>query len=275
MSKRIEIVSSFYDDIDEDSRLNISRHGQLEYATTMEYIHRYAKTGAKVLEIGAGTGRYSIALAKEGYQVTAIELVESNLEVLRKNSRDVKDIISYQGDALNLGQIEDNEFDVTLLFGPMYHLYAKEEVHKAIEEAIRVTKNNGIILIAFLSVYAIMYDNYLNGHLATGIEENFDDCYRVRHFEEQLFTGYDVVEFEQLFEMHKVKYLTTVATDSILELSEGRGDFKMSDEEFELFVRYHLATCEKRELLGSSSHLLYICKKADSDEEGGLYDYDL
>lgn len=35
MSKRIEIVSSFYDDIDEDSRLNRSRHGQLEYATTM------------------------------------------------------------------------------------------------------------------------------------------------------------------------------------------------------------------------------------------------
>ena len=88
MSKRIEIVSSFYDDIDEDSRLNTSRHGQLEYATTMEYIHRYAKLGAKVLEIGAGTGRYSIALAREGYNVTAIELVESNLEVLRKNSSD-------------------------------------------------------------------------------------------------------------------------------------------------------------------------------------------
>ena len=84
MSKRIEIVSSFYDDIDEDSRLNRSRHGQLEYATTMEYIHRYAKPGAKMLEIGAGTGRYSIALAKEGYNVTAVELVESNLEVLKK-----------------------------------------------------------------------------------------------------------------------------------------------------------------------------------------------
>lgn len=84
MSKRIEIVSSFYDNIDEDSRLNRSRHGQLEYATTMEYIHRYAKLGAKALEIGAGTGRYSLALAKEGYNVTAVELVESNLEGKRQ-----------------------------------------------------------------------------------------------------------------------------------------------------------------------------------------------
>ncbi|MBQ8278800.1 MAG: class I SAM-dependent methyltransferase [Roseburia sp.] len=263
MSKRIEIVSSFYDDIDEDSRLKRSRHGQLEYETTMDYIHRYAKPGVKILEIGAGTGRYSIALAKEGYKVTAIELVESNLDVLKKNSRDIKDIVSYQGDALNLGQFEDNEFDVTLLFGPIYHLYEKEDVHKAIDEAIRVTKNDGVILVAFLSVYAIMNDNYLNGTFTAGIEENFDDSYKVKHFEEQLFTGYDIVEFEQLFESHKTRYLITVAVDNILELAEGRSDFKMSDEEFELFVKYHLATCEKRELLGSSSHLLYICKKGE------------
>jgi len=261
MSKRIEIVSSFYDDIDEDSRLGRSRHGQLEYATTVNYIHRYAKPGAKILEIGAGTGRYSISLAKEGYEVTAVELVESNLEVLRKNSSDMENIVAYQGDALNLDRFEDNQFDVTLLFGPLYHLYEKEDVHKAIDEAIRVTKHDGIILIAFLSVYAILYDNYLNGSLAAGLEENFDADYAVKHFEEQLFTGYDILEFEQLFENHKVKHLSTVATDGILELSEGRRDFKMTDEEFELFVKYHLATCEKRELLGCSSHLLYICQK--------------
>lgn len=80
MSKRIEIVSSFYNVIDEDSRLNTSRQGQLEYVTTMNYIHRYAKPGAKILEIGAGTGRYYIALAKEGYKVTAIELVKKILK---------------------------------------------------------------------------------------------------------------------------------------------------------------------------------------------------
>ena len=235
MSKRIEILRSFYDDIDEDSRLNRSRQGQLEYITTMNYIHRYAKTGAKILEIGAGTGRYSIALAKEGYNVTAVELVETNLEVLKNNSVGIENIISYQGDALNLDRFEDNQFDITLLFGPMYHLYDKKEVHKALDEAIRVTKIGGIILTAFLSVYAIMNNNYLKETLAAGIEMNF--------------------------ESHNTKYLTTAAVDNILETAERRTDFKMSDADFELFVKYHLATCEKRELLGSSSHLLYICKK--------------
>lgn len=266
MSKRVEIVSSFYNYIDEDVRLDRSRQGQLEYVTTMNYIHRYAKQGAKILEIGAGTGRYSIALAKEGYEVTAVELVESNLEVLRENSKGIQGITSYQGDALNLERFADNEFEVTLVFGPMYHLYDKNEIQRAIEEAVRVTKNEGIILIAFLSVYAILFDNYLNGSLVAGVAENFDDSYQVKHFEEQLFTGYDIVEFEQLFEAYEVEHMTTVAVDSILELAEGRKDFQMSDEEFETFAQYHLATCEKRELLGCSSHLLYICTKMSKNE---------
>lgn len=261
MGKRVEIVSSFYDRIDEDSRLEQSWQGQLEYFTTMNYIRRFAKEGDKILEIGAGTGRYSIALAKEGYDVTAVELVESNLEVLKKNSSDVENIKSFQGDALDLGRFGENTFDVTLVFGPMYHLYEEKDVHKALEEAVRVTKKGGVILIAFLSVYAILFDNYLQGNLADGIEENFTEDYKVKHFEEQLFTGYDITEFERLMENVGVKHIATAAMDSVLELAEGRSDFAMSEEELALFAEYHLATCEKRELLGASSHLLYVCRK--------------
>ena len=67
------MLRGFYDQADEDGRLRRSRHGQLEYCTTMAYIHRYAAPGAKILEVGAGTGRYSIALAKEGMDVNASE----------------------------------------------------------------------------------------------------------------------------------------------------------------------------------------------------------
>lgn len=261
MSKRIEIVNMFYNKIDEDDRLGRSRHGQLEYVTTMNYIKNYAKEGAKLLEIGAGTGRYSIALAKEGYEVTSVELVEKNLEVLKKNSEGLANLQSFQGDALDLSRFADNTFDITLLFGPLYHLYEPKDVQKSIDEAIRVTKPDGVILAAFLSVYAIMFDNYLNGTLLDGIEENFTEDYEIKHFEEQLFTGYDIVEFEELFREKSVQHLKTVAVDSVLELAEERSDFQMSDEEFEAFAKLHIATCEKRELLGCSSHLLYICRK--------------
>ena len=261
MSTRTEIVSSFYNLADEDSRLRRSRHGQLEYAVTMHYIHRFAKPGCKVLEVGAGTGTYSVALAKEGMDVTAVELVESNLAVLQKNSMGVEHIRSFRGDATDLSRIEDEAFDVTLVLGPLYHLYEPEDVHKAIDEALRVTKTGGAVLFAFISVFGIMYANYLRGNWAAGQEENFTKDYRVRHFKEQLFTGYDVAEFEQLFREKPVQWITTAGTDGILESVEDCSGFEIPDSDFRAFTDWYLAFSEKRELLGSTNHLLYICRK--------------
>ena len=258
---RKKIVSSFYDQTDEDGRLQRSRHGQLEYLTTMHYIHRYAGPGSKVLELGAGTGRYSIALAKEGMDVTAVELVESNLAILRENSKDIGNLRSLQGDAADLWELSDNTFDVTLVLGPMYHLFEPEEVNRAIDEAIRVTKPGGVILFAFISVFAIMYANYLYGNWAFGQEENFTKDYQVRHYKEQLFTGYDVTGFEQLFIEKPVLWVTTAGVDGLLEPLEKRPDFSIPEEDFEAFAAWYLQFSEKRELLGQTNHLLYICRK--------------
>ena len=261
MSKRTDLISGFYGSIDEDGRLTGSRHGQLEALTAMHYIRKYAAAGSRILEIGAGTGRYSISLAKEGHRVTAVELVESNLAILQQNGSGLENLTACQGDATDLTRFADASFDVTLLFGPMYHLYDAGAVHRALDEAIRVTRPGGVILTAFLSVHAILFNNYLNGHLLAGLDETFDGAGRVRHFEEQLFTGYDIAGFEALFANKPVRHLVTAAADSILELAEARRDFAMSDEEFAAFAAHHLATCELRELLGCSSHLLHICRK--------------
>ena len=261
MSTRKEIVSSFYGQYDEDERTTRSRHGQLEYCTTMTYIHRYAAKQSKILEVGAGTGRYSIALAKEGMDVTAVELVESNLAVLRENSKGIGSIQSFQGDATDLSRFPDNSFDVTLSFGPMYHMYETDEVNCAIDEAIRVTKPNGVILFAFISVFPIMYANYFYGNWAEGQAENFTNDYQVRHFKEQLFTGYDVTEFEELFHEKPVEWITTTGVDGLLEPIEKRPDFSMSDEDFKALAEWYLTFSEKRELLGTTNHLLYICRK--------------
>jgi len=263
MSSRYDIVNSFYSRTDEDGRLLRTRHGQLEFLTTMAYIQRFADSHSKVLEVGAGTGRYSIALAEKGMDVTAVELLESNLAVLRENSRGIENLRSYQGDATDLSRFADNSFDIALMFGPMYHLYEPEEVDRAIDEAIRVTKAGGVLLFAFISVYAIMYANYFYGNWARGQQENFTADYKVKHFKEQLFTGYDVVEFEQLFEKKPVAWITTAGVDGLLEPIEMRGDFAIPEEDFEAFAAWYLAISEKRELLGCTNHLLYICRKTD------------
>ncbi|MBE6017564.1 MAG: class I SAM-dependent methyltransferase [Lachnospiraceae bacterium] len=261
--ERTEMIGQLYGQINEDDRLLKTRQGQLEYRITMNYIHKYLKDGDHVLEIGAGTGRYSIALAREGFHVTAIELVDSNLDILKNNAAGLPGIEAFQGDALDLSRFPDHSFDLTLLFGPMYHLYEKADQFKAIDEAIRVTKPGGVIMAAFLSAHAIICTNYLYDWRPAiyGIKENFDSEYNVRHFKEQLFTGFDICEFEALFEDKEVDHITTAAADNVLEIAQKRADFSMTDEDFEAFADYQLHICEKREMLGNSSHLIYICKK--------------
>ena len=94
-----------------------------------------------------------------------------------------------------------------------------------------------------------------------GQEENFTEDYKVKHFKEQLFTGYDISEFEQLFEDKPVDHITTAGVDGMIESIEDRSDFFVSDEDFEAFAKWYLMFCEKRELLGSTNHLLYISRK--------------
>ena len=80
-----EYLKNYYEQYDEEGRL-LSKHGRVEYITTMKYIDKYIKPGMRVLEIGAATGRYSHALAQKGYRVDAVELIEHNIEIFKQNT---------------------------------------------------------------------------------------------------------------------------------------------------------------------------------------------
>lgn len=124
-----QYLVDFYNHYDEDCRLT-SRHGTVEFLTTMRYIEKYLKSSDHILEIGAGTGRYSHTLARQGYTVNAIELVEHNIEVFQKNTLSNENISVIQGNALDLSVFPDNQFDITLLLGPLYHLYPIKLISK-------------------------------------------------------------------------------------------------------------------------------------------------
>ena len=124
--KTNQYLIDFYNNYDEDSRLTL-KHGTVEFLTTMRYIEKYIRPENLVIEIGAGTGRYSHALARQGYTVDAVELVSHNIDVFRKNTMSNEDITIMQGNALDLSVFPDNRYDITLLLGSLYHLYSDED----------------------------------------------------------------------------------------------------------------------------------------------------
>lgn len=257
---RQELLNNFYsNDCEEDGRLE-SKHGQVEFITTTTYTDKYLKPDSKILEVGAGTGRYSIYYAKKGYDVTAIEYVQNNLDILNSKITPEMKIRAEQGDAVDLSRFDDNTFDVTMVLGPLYHLYDDSDIDKAIAEAIRVTKPGGVIEIAYLTSDSIMIDWALDGYLIDGYPNDFDENYKMTRTPEGIFSSFYIDEFKNLMSKFNVELLHNVATDGITRHVRERID-ELPDDEYNVWVKYHLSTCERYDLQGYSSHMLYICKK--------------
>ena len=130
--ERMEALTNDYTTHNEDVRLTPKR-GIVEFLTTIHYAEKYLKPGMRILEIGTGTGRYSHYFAQNGYEVDAVELMESNIEVFKANTKDGEKVTVHQGDTVNLQSITSDQYDITLLLGPMYHLYTDEDKKAAMK----------------------------------------------------------------------------------------------------------------------------------------------
>lgn len=254
----------FYNHYDEDCRLT-SKHGTVEFLTTMRYIEKYLKSGDHILEIGAGTGRYSHALARQGYTVNAVELVEHNIKVFQENTLSCENISVIQGNALNLSVFPDNQFDITLLLGPLYHLYSKTDKQQAIREAIRVTKQGGIIFAAYVISDGCLLDEGFhrnNISVADYIKNGLLDAetFTAKSEPKDLFELVRKEDIDDLMSIFPVTKLHYVATDGCALFMREAID-NMNDETFQLYLKYHFTTCERKDLLGITSHAIDIFMK--------------
>ena len=260
-------LEEYYNKFNEEKRLN-SRHGQVEFLVSMKYIHEYLnefvevgrdKSEIKILDIGAGTGRYSVPLSEEGYDVTAVELVKHNLGILKAKGSNVK---AYQGNALKLARFEKESFDLTLLFGPMYHLFTFEDKKKALEEAKRVTKPGGVILVAYcMNEYGVLTYAFKERHILECVEEKrlTEDFHTISETKNL----YDYMRIEDINVLVEACELTRIKILS----PDGPANYmrpflnQLTEEEFSHFVEYQMATCERMDLIGAGAHTLDILRK--------------
>ena len=235
-----EILSNYYSAYDEDGRL-ASRHGQVEFLTTMRYIDRYLTPGMRILEIGAGTGRYSHALAQRGYRVDAIELVEHNIEIFKSKTLPDEPVTVTQGNALDLSFIPDGTYDITLLLGPMYHLFTVEDQIQALSEAIRVTKKGGVIFAAYCNNDAtIIQFCFQKGMLFREPYTTLIDpvTFKASSTPEELFVLYRKEDIDTLMEGFPVTRLHYVGSDMATNFMRDTVD-NMDDATFQRYLAYH------------------------------------
>ena len=257
-----DYLSNYYEQYDEDGRL-LSKHGKIEYITTMKYIEKYLNPGMRILEIGAATGRYSHALAQKGYQVDAVELIEHNIEIFKQNTLPGENITITQGNAMDLSAFADDTYDITLLLGPMYHLFTTEDKLKALSEAIRVTKKGGIIFAAYcMGDASVLSYGFIRGEIYNIIEK----CMLNTETFDTFSNPWDIFELHRKEDIDKLRsefnvtQLHFVASDGYTNHMRATVD-NMDDRMYEIYVKYHLAICERQDMVGYSHHTLDIFRK--------------
>ncbi len=287
-------LEQYYNKFHEEHRLT-TRHGQVEFSTSMHYIRECIgmlcgetaggsteQTGGtvsadtakkctgdavtsditasiKIADIGAGTGRYSVELCHQGYDVTAVELVKHNLEILRNKHENIK---TWQGDARSLNFLPDETFDIVILFGPLYHLHGDEEKLKALSEAARIVKKGGFILAGYVmndySVISYCFKNHKWAEVAAkgGLTADFHTICT----EDDLYDYVRLSDINRIAEKSGLKRYKTVAVDGAADYMR-RELNEMSEEEFSAFLEYQKQIAEMPEMLGASSHVVDILQK--------------
>ncbi|HOB25831.1 MAG TPA: methyltransferase domain-containing protein [Bacilli bacterium] len=248
----------YYNKFNEDKRLN-TKHAWIEYQTTLKYIHDYLNKGMNILDVGAGTGKYAIYLADEGYDVSAVELVKHNLRVMESKTDKVK---CFQGNALDLSRFKDNSFSIVLLLGPMYHLISNEDKVKALKEAKRVVKDGGYIFISYcMNEYAILKHGFIDGNIISAYESKMiDDKFHILSKSNDLYSFVRLEDINHYKDEVQLKRIKIVSQDGAAEYIKKEIN-KMDDKSLNLFLQYHLCNCERPELLGAGRHILDILQK--------------
>ena len=259
--ERIKVLKAFYEAHDEDKRF-ASKYGSVEFLTTIAYIEKYLKPNMKILEIGAGTGRYSHYFARKGYKVDAVELMDCNIETFKANTKVGENVTVHKGDAINLENIADEQYDITLLLGPMYHLYTREHQLAAMSEAIRVTKKKGIVFAAYCMSDLTMYQYCFGRNMILDADKSskIDENFKLYSLPEDIFQLYRKEDIDELMSGFKVDRLHYVGTDMLTHMMRECID-NMSDEVFAIYMKYHFNICERGDMVGATNHVLDIFRK--------------
>ena len=267
------IENHYSENCDENVRL-ATRSGQVESFVTLEYANRaiesicseLGKDCLDVIEIGCGTGFYSLHLAGQGHHVVASDLLEHHIETVRRKWENgiygTGSLATHIENATDLSRYSDESFDIVLCLGPLYHLFSDEDVQSAITEAIRVCRQGGFVFFAYIPQDSIVLSYFLR-------HNKFSECYGKSLGDDfvpavdpiEIFRGFYIDEFADLMSSFEdVEHLHTVATDGMTHQMREFVE-ALDDESFEIWKQYCLHTCERKDLQGFSNHMLWIGRK--------------
>lgn len=266
-----EIIQHYTEGHDEENRL-AGGIGRWEYERTIAVISRYLGRQQRVVDVGGGTGIYSLWLAEQGHDVHVIDLVPHHVQMVRDkaSARSLQLGSASIGDAVSLSF--PGEFaDLVLLMGPLYHMTDAEQRQRALRECARILKPGGRVACTVISRFASMLAGFRNdrfddpefeavvdGALRDGQHRN--PVTRTSHLRTAFF--HRPSELREEIERSGLVCERIVGLESPIAIIKRLDDWvDKKGRTYELAVKYAQMVEEEEELLGASFHLLGVGRR--------------
>ncbi len=244
-------------------------HG-LELQTTLHFLKKYLPEKGQVLDAGGGPGRYTIELAKRGYQMTLLDMTPANLEFARRKVKreklqsQVPQIV--EGSIVELAQFADNSFDAVIcLGGPLSHVLDRQKRERAISELIRVAKRGAPLFVSvmgrlsLLGVELTMFQHEIEMPHFIRIRDtgDYEGCFGFTacHF-------FLPEEFCQAFNGKGAEILEMAGLEGISTLHRREANRLAKEESrWKIWLESHFQTCTHPAVVGTSEHMLIVSRK--------------
>ncbi|MCQ6562684.1 class I SAM-dependent methyltransferase [Paenibacillus mendelii] len=269
-------VMKYYQSFDEWGRLD---REPVEFIVNMAHIQRYLPSRGRIADIGAGPGKYALALARAGHEVTLIDLVPRLVEQARSKAAELQLERQFAGfhvaDARDLHEWPDDHFDACLLLGPLYHLQNEEDRIRAVSEVNRITKKEGFIFAAFMTrirhfTTSLLYpEAWKPNHTIEGID-SFLASGIFNHTDEGRFTGayfFDIERISPFMQSSGFECVKLIGSGSIAGgMTVDQWDYwrKQGPDVYRKVIERMIEAAENPYILGASSHVMYIGRKKEA-----------
>jgi len=268
-----EMVKEHYtrEGIEEWERLVRHPYHRLEFDTTMHFLREYLPKKGLILDAGGGPGRYTIELAKMGYDVVLLDLTPKLLEIAeeqisRANVRNrVKQIV--EGSIDDLSIFKDDTFDAVIcLGGALSHLVIAKQRKKAADELVRVAKQGASIFVSVIGRLAVCMNTvvYVWPEIKTAPEVYRKYTTTGDYFGGYSFTATHIYTPEELKREFRgnTKILKMIGLEGIFSTHEKEYNEVYEKGEYnEILAETHLKTCTHPCIVGISEHFMLIGKK--------------
>jgi SAM-dependent methyltransferase len=257
--------------IREWKRLVGNPYRRLEFDTTMYYLRKCLPKQGHVLDAGGGPGRYTIELARLGYDVTLLDLTPELLKIAKRQVRkarvETKVRQITQGVIYDLSQFRDDTFDAVICLGaPLSHVVNRVKREKAIDELLRVAKKRAPIFVSVIGRPAVLVTELvrLPHEIELDIFPKMRDTgdyhggygFAPCHF-------YTPSEIKESFEKRGVDIVEMVGLEGLASghPKETNRLFKKYPNAWKIWWQTHLKTCTDQVSVGISEHFLIIGRK--------------